>query len=53
MPPGEAPATVLVTDDDERFRERLVRAFVRHGFQAHGAASAQAALEAARTLLPG
>ncbi|WIG92943.1 response regulator [Myxococcus sp. SDU36] len=53
MPPGEAPATVLVTDDDERFRERLVRAFVRHGFQAHGAASAQAALEAARALRPG
>ncbi|WP_164013248.1 response regulator transcription factor [Pyxidicoccus trucidator] len=53
MQPGEAPPSVLVVDDDEPYRERLVRAFGRHGFAAHGAASAQEALERARELRPG
>lgn len=53
MQPGEVPPTVLVVDDDEPYRERLVRAFCRHGFAAHGAASAAQALERARELRPG
>jgi two-component system response regulator RegA len=53
MGQGEAAPTVLVVDDDEPYRERLVRAFGRHGFAAHGAASASEALERARELRPG
>ncbi len=53
MRPGEAAPGVLVIDDDAPYRERLVRAFARHGFSAHGAASASEALERARELRPG
>jgi two-component system response regulator RegA len=52
MQPGEAAPTVLVVDDDEPYRERLVRAFGRHGFVARGAACAKEALERARELGP-
>jgi two-component system response regulator RegA len=53
MRPGEAPATVLIIDDDEPYRERLVRAFSRKGFDSHGAANASEALKRARELRPG
>ncbi|NMO18251.1 response regulator [Pyxidicoccus fallax] len=53
MSRGELPLTVLVVDDDETYRERLVRAFGRHGFEAHGAANAAEGLERARELRPG
>lgn len=32
-------STILLVDDDEFFRERLVRAFLKRGFDVHGAAS--------------
>ncbi len=35
---------LLVVDDDERFRSRLVRAFVDRGFEAYGAEDASTAL---------
>ena len=44
---------LLVVDDDEPFRERLVRAFVKRLWDAHGAADGQAALELARAHEPG
>ncbi|MCP3140612.1 response regulator transcription factor [Pyxidicoccus xibeiensis] len=53
MRPGETQPTVLVVDDDEPYRERLVRAFGRKGFVAHGAASTKEALGRARELRPG
>lgn len=52
MSRGEVAPTVLVIDDDETYRERLVRAFGRHGFAAHGAGNAQEAVERARELRP-
>ncbi|MBX3270096.1 MAG: response regulator [Sandaracinaceae bacterium] len=39
--------TVLVVDDDERFRERLARAFAARGWEASAAGSGQEALEVA------
>ncbi|QSQ14549.1 response regulator transcription factor [Myxococcus landrumensis] len=53
MPPPDVSPVVLVIDDDEPFRERLVRAFGRKGFTAHGADSAKQALERAAELRPG
>lgn len=46
--PGTSqPRTLLVVDDDERFRTRLVQAFRARGFQATGAASYDEAIAAA------
>ncbi|NVJ20527.1 MULTISPECIES: response regulator transcription factor [Myxococcus] len=53
MSPPEVSPVVLVIDDDEPYRERLVKAFGRKGFAAHGAGSAKEALERARVLRPG
>jgi two-component system response regulator RegA len=39
--------TVLVVDDDEVFRERLLRAFSERGLDARGAGSVEAAVQAA------
>ena len=39
--------TVLVVDDDNTFRERLVRAFEQRGYEAWGAADGQQGLERA------
>lgn len=39
--------TILIVDDDDAFRERLVRAFGKRGYEARGAASGQRALELA------
>lgn len=44
MSPEEAPRTLLVVDDDDAFRNRLVRAFCDRGFDARGAATASAAI---------
>ncbi|MGE0706937.1 MAG: response regulator transcription factor [Planctomycetota bacterium] len=44
---------ILVVDDDEAFRNRLVRAFCDRGHQAVAAGDAAAALEAARAHRPG
>jgi two-component system response regulator RegA len=44
--------TILVVDDDDVFRNRLVRAFEERGFEARGAESAAAALTAASTDSP-
>ncbi len=48
QPGSETARSVLVVDDDEVFRSRLVRAFVERGFDAHGAGDYQAALDAAQ-----
>lgn len=48
---GEAPS-VLVVDDDEVFREQMVRAFGNRGYEAHGAADAEEAEVHARTDSP-
>jgi two-component system response regulator RegA len=44
--------TVLVVDDDERYRSRLVRAFRDRGFDAAGASSCDEALAAAQAESP-
>lgn len=44
--------TVLVVDDDEPFRTRLMRAFEARGYSAHGAASVAEALTLARSESP-
>jgi two-component system response regulator RegA len=44
--------TLLVVDDDERFRTRLVKAFRDRGFDADGAANAAEAVAAARADSP-
>jgi two-component system, response regulator RegA len=44
--------SVLVVDDDATLRTRLVRAFESRGFEAHGAANAEIALEMAREESP-
>ncbi|MGF1468844.1 MAG: response regulator transcription factor [Sandaracinaceae bacterium] len=41
---AEAAPSVLVVDDDERFRERLARAFERRGWEVRQAASGEQAL---------
>ncbi|MCK6550601.1 response regulator [Myxococcota bacterium] len=45
-----APVHVLVVDDDERFRERLAKAFRQRGFDVSVAADRDAAIELARTV---
>jgi two-component system response regulator RegA len=44
--------TVLVVDDDERFRTRLLRAFHERGFEARGAGDVDEALQLAREETP-
>jgi two-component system response regulator RegA len=45
-------ASVLVVDDDETFRTRLVRAFQARGFEAQGARDGESALALARSDSP-
>lgn len=44
----EATPSVLVVDDDERYRERLVRALTRRGYDVREASNASEALASAR-----
>jgi two-component system response regulator RegA len=46
------PAALLVVDDDELYRESLVRAFSRRGIHTTGAHSVETALSAASHLAP-
>lgn len=46
--PGEAARSILVVDDDDVFRARLVRALEARGFDARGAGDVEAAVAAAR-----
>jgi two-component system response regulator RegA len=50
--PEESARTVLVVDDDERFRTRLVRAFQERGYEARGARDCDEALRLARSETP-
>src|SRR5437588_9013719 len=50
--PPKMPRRFLVVDDDEAFRTRLVRAMKGRGYEAHGAGSANEALEVARKVHP-
>ncbi|MCP3986489.1 MAG: response regulator [bacterium] len=53
MPAGKnTPRSILVVDDDEIFRERLVRAFEDRGLRVHAAGNGGAALEISRTEAP-
>lgn len=47
-----AAASVLVVDDDETFRTRLVRAFQARDFEAQGAATGESAVELAKKESP-
>jgi len=49
---SDSARTVLVVDDDERFRGRLVRAFHERGFEARGAGDCDEALRLAREETP-
>lgn len=49
---AEGPLSLLVVEDDERLRERLVRAFRERGFLASGAPDGEAALAHARVHPP-
>lgn len=46
------PTTILVVEDDEVYRDRLVQAFTRRGFEATGAPDGPAAIAAARMASP-
>jgi two-component system response regulator RegA len=46
------PVRMLVVDDDDRFRERLMRALEDRGLQAQGAGSYSESLEVARAFQP-
>ena len=46
------PRRLLVVDDDEAFRKRLVKAMHTRGIEAHGAGSAREALDVARQVHP-
>ena len=46
------PQSLLVVDDDERFREVIVRALTKRGFDVRSAANSDAALESARADSP-
>jgi len=48
----ETPHSILVVDDDDTFRTRLVRAFADRGFDAHGAKDGEEALRRARAESP-
>src|SRR4051812_40049783 len=50
--PGETARSVLVVDDDEVFRSRLVRAFTERGFDARGASDYQNAIDMAQVESP-
>jgi two-component system response regulator RegA len=50
--PASSARTVLVVDDDERFRSRLVRAFEQRGYEARGASDVDEALRLARAESP-
>ncbi|MEM6731207.1 MAG: response regulator, partial [Myxococcota bacterium] len=45
---SELSQTLLFVDDDERFRERAVKALLRRGFDVRAAASGEEALALAR-----
>lgn len=45
---GEISRSLLIVDDDERFRERVVRAFLDRGYEVTEASSAKAALALAQ-----
>jgi two-component system response regulator RegA len=50
---GDNPGrSVLVVDDEDTFRDRLVKALCERGFEARGVPSAEDALQAARTETP-
>jgi two-component system response regulator RegA len=49
---SDAPPRLLLVDDDERFRERLARAFRDRGFEVATAGSFAAGLAEARSLRP-
>lgn len=46
--PESAEESVLVIDDDEPFRERLVKALTRRGWETRGSGGGEAALDLAR-----
>ncbi len=48
----ETPRSILVVDDDDTFRTRLVRAFADRGFDARGAKDGEEALRRARAESP-
>ncbi len=48
----ENSRSILIVDDDDALRERLVRALSARGYEARGAADAPAALESARADAP-
>lgn len=50
--PDDLSRTLLVVDDDERFRERVVRAFLDRNYEVTAASSAKEALELARQESP-
>jgi two-component system response regulator RegA len=52
MNAAEPRVRILLVDDDEPFRLRLARSLEARGFEVEGAASAQAALLAARAFRP-
>lgn len=52
MTPPRDARTILIVDDDEPFRTRLVRAFADRGFEAAAAVDHDTALAAARTDSP-
>ncbi len=47
------PKTIMLVDDDDVFRQRLVRAFERRGYRTHGADGPAAALALAQQHHPG
>jgi two-component system response regulator RegA len=49
---GGAARTLLIVDDDQAFRERLVKAFVARGFDVRGADGYEQAIDAARRESP-
>jgi two-component system response regulator RegA len=52
MSEARSGQTILVVDDDVRFRTRLIRAFEERGFEVTGAGSYDEAVEAARLESP-
>lgn len=48
MTSASPPRSILVVDDDDRFRERLVRAFVARGHEAEGAPNVEEARQRAQ-----
>lgn len=49
---NDSARSILVVDDDQELRERMVKAFARRGFDARGAADAPSALHQAREDAP-